>query len=219
MNRFFSVALSFVAVCVAFFVVVLFLVGCGRSDEKAYRSYKWSVPVEKSGAFFVKKLQGFAVANNTTDVYFAIQSAASLNQLKWTVPPSWKEDTASGVQFSNFLSEKTDLNITLVSFPGDVGGLRSNILRWIRQLNLESFPSEDEITTYISSLKASQTSSGFPFLFIDLRGFTKDLEQTTLVGIFRFSDDTLFVKISGFPDKISADEEDFRKFLSSFRLE
>lgn len=203
------------------FAVALLLVGCGRSDKNAYRSYKWVVPVEKSGGYLVERLRGLSAASTSSanDVYFAIQSGASLSQIRWTAPSSWREDVASGVQFSNFFSKKTELNITLVSFPGDVGGLRSNVLRWIRQLNLESVPSEEEITKYISNLKASQTSSGFPFLFIDLRSFTKDLEKTTLVGIFRFSDNTLFVKISGFPDKISLDEKDFRDFLSSFRLE
>ncbi len=58
---------------------------------------------------------------------------------KWTVPPGWTSVTPGQMVLAKFTAAgeaSTKVDITVSSFPGDVGGLLANVNRWRDQLGL-----------------------------------------------------------------------------------
>ena len=188
-------------------------------EGKALRSYQQRVPLKKSGMYLVEKFLKRVEKKEKSDIFSAIQIDFSLEKIKWDMPKSWQKKSSNGIQFALFSTPKTGLDVSLVGFPGEVGGLKANVLRWLRQMNLSQMPDDQKIEKYLADLNFTLTKTRLPFLLIDLRAFSKKKDNAIVVGVFRFSDDTLFVKIAGSSDKIALDYKNFKNFLLSFRSE
>ena len=82
-----------------------------------------------------------------TDSLISKQNNSNNSSLSWTAPNNWIEKKATDFRLASYdvnapNGEIIDLSITV--FPGDAGGIESNVNRWRRQINLNPL-SLDEI--------------------------------------------------------------------------
>jgi hypothetical protein len=85
---------------------------------------------------------------------------------------------------------------TVISFPGDAGGVEGNLARWLGQLGLEGTP--EQIAALTSSAETVQTTAGATLQVFDFGVVVSPTAATNmLAAILPMEDRTLFVKLQG----------------------
>lgn len=116
-------------------------------------------------------------------------------------PPQWREAAGAGLRLATFsIASREDAGqCTLVTLPGDGGGIQANVQRWLEQLRLPSF-SPGEMTDFLSRQAKIQTGSGLPVSVIDFTALNVPQERPgpgLMVVMITDAGQTLFVKMSG----------------------
>ena len=143
--------------------VYLSLISCNQNKIKTYKTPKEILPV--------------------------IQLVKPNSQLKWEVPDYWIEKPLQSFRKASYdipslSGSKSDFSI--VSFPGDVGGLLSNVNRWNNQLGLPSVSVAE-----LDQIKVKIDHNYLDILLFDLRSSS----EAIVVATFPFNNEFYFFKI------------------------
>ena len=134
-------------------------------------------------------------------------------KITWDIPGNWKE--IPGNSFSLSMYEIIDANdyseISITQFPGDAGGIESNVNRWRRQLSLAPH-SIDEI---ISNSKFNSNLIG-KFTIHEIINNDKP-ESAFLTMILPLDDSTIFVKLKTTKNGIESLKKIFLNFCLTFK--
>jgi hypothetical protein len=140
------------------------------------------------------------------------QAANAAGEVDFITPEGWEKLDASGIRKAN-LKVTTDTGsaeITILTFPGDVGGRLANINRWRGQVGLEAATAED-----LPAYTTDYDISGHRGLYVRLEGET----QSILGALLPFHGSTWFVKMLGDTQTVLANEASMKQFLDSIQLE
>ncbi len=132
--------------------------------------------------------------------------------ISFTLPAGWQDLGATGMRKANLFIPHAlgDIEVTALTFPGDVGGLAANINRWAGQVGLEAYPEAQ-----IDQIATEHRISNHKGRFVTLAG----VEQSILAGILPFHGSTWFFKMKGPSDATLAEKENFMAFLASIQIE
>jgi hypothetical protein len=136
---------------------------------------------------------------------------------KWTVPADWKGEPLSEMRLASFKvegqsGESADISVT--SFPGDVGGLESNINRWRGQVHQNALDPDS-----LAKTLERETVDGIPVVLVDLQTPEGAEKPDRIIGaILRTTDRTWFVKMTGPPALLQEQAGKFKQFVDSFRF-
>ena len=139
-------------------------------------------------------------------------AAQQAGAIGYTVPEGWEELPASGIRKANLkvTSETGSAEITVLTFPGDVGGRLANINRWRGQVGLDEATPED-----LPAYTEGTVISNHRGLYVRLEGEA----QTILGALLPFHDNTWFFKMLGDTPTVLANEAAMKQFLDSIELE
>jgi hypothetical protein len=131
----------------------------------------------------------------------------------WSVPAGWtKLDQQKPMRYATFVAGEgvTKVEVVLSTFPGDVGGLIPNINRWRGQVGLGPITQEQ-----LAANTTAFESPGFTGYTMRLKGEA----QHMLGAIIKDgkADRSWFVKITGVPAALDAQEAAFVEFAKSFK--
>ena len=118
-------------------LIVLLASGCSRPTVKVY-----DVPKEEASA------RSFAEQSSQTNV------PEDRGWIRWTKPEQWTELAPTAFRKGNYVFEDESggkVEITVSSFPGDVGGTLANVNRWRGQAGLSPI-SQGELAASLSDL-------------------------------------------------------------------
>jgi hypothetical protein len=140
------------------------------------------------------------------------QAAQEAGQVGYTVPEGWQELPASGIRKANFKvsDDNGSAEITILTFPGDVGGNLANINRWRGQVGLEEATPED-VSSYTEDYEIAEHRG----LYVRLEGDT----QSILGALLPFHGNTWFFKMLGDTPTVLVNEAAMKQFLDSIQLE
>lgn len=129
----------------------------------------------------------------------------------WTLPVTWREEAPGAMQLARFAVGEgaAPLEITVASFPGDVGGLLANVNRWRGQLGLDA---TDEAG--LAGIVRQITAAGGENTFVEMT----NNGQTILALIAKNKDETWFFKLMGDAAQTEAEKPNFMRFLESIRF-
>ena len=137
--------------------------------------------------------------------------------IRWQTPPDWQEQPGDGVRQGSFLITGTDgakADVSVITFPGDVGGDLANLNRWRGQIQLPPV-NEAELPNAFARL----TGPAGDFLVVDLLSETPVLEgghkARVLGAILKQPAQTWFFKLAGEADLVASQKEAFVGFLKS----
>jgi len=137
--------------------------------------------------------------------------------IRWQTPPDWQEQPGDGVRQGSFLITGTDgakADVSVITFPGDVGGDLANVNRWRAQIQLPPV-SEAELPGALVRLAGPAGE----FLLVDLLSETPVLEgghkARVLKAILKQPAQTWFFKLAGEADLVASQKEAFVGFLKS----
>jgi hypothetical protein len=130
----------------------------------------------------------------------------------YSLPEGWQDLGASGMRKANLLiaDASGDIEVTALTFPGDVGGLTANINRWAGQVDLPAYPEKE-----IETIAVARTISKHQGHYVRLIG----TEQSILAGILPFHGSTWFFKMKGPTEATIAQEKSMMDFLDSIEVE
>lgn len=130
---------------------------------------------------------------------------------KWQVPDSWQVLPSSAMRKGNFKvkdSAGNEAEITVLVFPGDVGGKLANINRWAGQIGLNPLPE-----SYLKSLETIEIDGKNAYL-VDL----KHSPNSIYAAILEMPDQSWFFKIMGPSPLVESHKESFLTFLKSVKF-
>jgi hypothetical protein len=116
--------------------------------------------------------------------------------LKWTVPEGWVEQPGQAMRMATFLVGPDRRECTIVSFPGDVGGIEANLRRWIGQL--EATVADEALAKFARAPETFQSEGGLGCLVYDFSSLLPaGSAQSMLAAIVPMDGQTVFVKLMG----------------------
>jgi hypothetical protein len=133
---------------------------------------------------------------------------------EWRVPEGWQETPPTQMLISRFEVNADDgqVEITVSSFPGDVGGTVANVNRWRGQIGLPP-QSEAEVKQALQSLDVA----GGRAMFVDMTN-RQETGSTRLIGvIWPQAGNTWFYKLSGDEPVAEREKGAFLAFVQSVR--
>lgn len=195
-------------------VAGLLLAGCDTAQPISYkipkedRTVAMPAPVDSA-----KQAPSAPSAQNGMRVLPGMQDAANAaGEIAYTVPDGWEELEPTGIRKANL--RVTDENgtgeITVLVFPGDVGGRLANINRWRGQIGLDEVTPED-----LPAFTEGYTISDHRGLYVRLEGGA----QSILGGLLPFHGFTWFFKFQGNSGTVLGNEEKMKAFLDSVQLQ
>lgn len=203
-----------------FFLLILATGGCEREQPTSYL-----IPKEDRGAptlTSTDSVKQAPAANTNTHADTnngpmrvlpgMAEAAAEAGSIRYSVPTGWEELPPSGIRKVNLVVEDEDgrAELTVLVFPGDVGGHLANINRWREQIDLP--PVDDEA---LSSFTQPYAISQHRGLYVRLEGGA----QSILGGLLPFHGFTWFFKFQGSSSTVLSNETQMKAFLDSVRLE
>ena len=153
---------------------------------------------------------------------------------QWELPATWREEAATQMLIAKFsvAHNAARAEITVSSFPGDVGGLLANVNRWRAQVGLQPLDST-QLSQAVKNLKV-------PFADVSLielenvnagvahhpahparTGCCSESQgtSTSLIGVVApHNGQTWFFKMLGDPKTVAREKDAFVKFVRSVKL-
>jgi hypothetical protein len=136
----------------------------------------------------------------------------------WEIPTGWQETAANQMLLAKFAVTNQDgeAEVTVSSFPGEVGGLLANVNRWRGQVGLAPLTQED-LDKSVSRLDVL----GGTATLVDVSGqaAARGGKETRLVGVvWPRSGQTWFYKLMGDPSAAGREKDAFVRFVQSVRF-
>lgn len=130
--------------------------------------------------------------------------------IRWSTPSSWRELPADGIRKGSFAVEGENggqAQVSITSFPGNVGGVLANVNRWRSEVVLPPIGQEE-----LSSKPV--TVDGFEGKLFDIAGAS----ARTVVAMIPRHGASWFFKLRGDSATVAAAKPAFLEFLKSVRF-
>ncbi len=139
------------------------------------------------------------------------------NPAEWKKPDGWNTQPLSEMRLASFKVDGASggsADISVTAFPGEAGGLSSNLNRWRGQLQLPSL-SDEELSSSIQRIDVENV----PTYLIDFRTADNNPKPSRILGaVLQTADRTWFVKMTGPPDLLETQRPKFLDFIRSFHF-
>jgi hypothetical protein len=143
--------------------------------------------------------------------------ARAARPLKYTTPPGWDEEAEPSpprVAAFHVREGGRRVEVTVMTFPGDVGGLRANVDRWRQELGLGPAGDED-LKKDVRQVEVDGSAA----FFADLTGPESAGRNRTLVVTVPRGEQTWFIKMKGPADLVEGQKAAFEAFVQSVHFE
>jgi len=129
--------------------------------------------------------------------------------ISWQAPASWSEGKSSSMRLGSYtLPDHPALDISITRFPGNVGGLLSNLNRWRGQIALAPI-SQAEVPEVLESHAVG------PLDFSIAHFANPDNQQAITVALLDLDNNTWFFKMMGPQDLVNQEDASFMLLIDS----
>jgi hypothetical protein len=157
---------------------------------------------------------------DTPEMREALNASVARPSLSWETPNGWQEKTGSGMRLVTFHPSDgaQSFECSIVSLSGQAGGLESNVIRWMNQINI-TVPPEDRLNSFLARQEVITAKGGFSITAIDLTEFSKEEQSPSMItAIAELQDMVIFVKITGSKAAVLQNRESFLSLCRSLSL-
>jgi len=159
---------------------------------------------------------------NHTELQKALDTSVARPSLTWKTPKGWIEGKGSSMRLVTFHSKgkSGSIECSIISLGGQAGGLQSNVIRWIKQINV-SVPPQNQLKDFLKRQSILKTEGGFSITVIDLTELTdpKQSQASSMIGsIAELADQTIFVKMTGSREAVVEHRDQFESLCKSLKI-
>lgn len=186
--------------------IIVVISSCDSSPQKRFYQEITSQPVMQPKIFqdpharLSMQIPQDMMQSNDPQIQKALADSIAVVSLKWSTPKGWNEQKGHGMRMATFTSQNGDsITCTIVSLSGMAGGLKGNVVRWLRQINLESIRGQ-QLQEFLSQQKTIVSDGGIAVKIIDftsLQESTNPLTPSMISAIATIADKTVFLKMTG----------------------
>jgi len=154
------------------------------------------------------------------NLQIALKASVAKPPLSWKMPKGWTEEKGSGMRLATLRSQgdSGSIECSIVSLGGQAGGIKSNVLRWMNQMNV-SISSDEKLKAFLSSQKVVETKGGFSVTVIDLTELSQESQAPSMIAaIAELSDMTIFIKMTGNKNAVTGHRDQFETFCRSLKI-
>jgi len=138
--------------------------------------------------------------------------------LSWEVPQGWSEEKGSGMRLVTFRDPNSSMECSIISLGGQAGGFRSNVTRWMNQINV-SIPAGDQLSAFLSRQQKLKSKGGFVVTIIDLSELSQGEHAPSMIAaITELENKTIFVKMTGSRGDVITNRVQFTSLCRSLAL-
>lgn len=195
--------------------VAVLLTACSKPAPTSYR-----IPKEerKPAEFAIPGSEGTSPVATQASAPSGMQvlpgmaeAAEAAGEISYTVPEGWTELAPEGIRKANLRvqDEKGSAEVTVLVFPGTVGGVAANINRWRQQIGLAPVAASDP-----AAVGTERPIAGHGARFVRIEGSP----QSILGAILPFHGETWFFKMQGDSATVLDEEAAMLQFLDSVRM-
>ncbi len=170
---------------------------------------------------FLRTHPSLLLAENMQQSQFqnAVENSVAQINLIWRKPNNWSEVPGTGMRLVTFYSNGPyPVECSIVSLGGMAGGVRSNITRWLGQINTNV--SENEVDQFIVQSEMIKTEGGFQARIFDMTKLQNDdAAQSMISAIVDVGDKTVFVKMTGVRASLQGNLDQFIELTRSLDVE
>jgi hypothetical protein len=144
--------------------------------------------------------------------------APSSDKPSWVVPTGWQAQPPSSMLLARFAIADKELGkaeMTISSFPGDVGGLLANVNRWGNQLGLGAVSEAD-----LAKVTSPMDLNGVKATIVELENkktSASGASMRMIVAVVPRNGQTWFFKLMGDAPLVVREKPVLIKFVESFR--
>lgn len=145
----------------------------------------------------------------------AANTPAGAAALRWAAPDHWTAKELAPLRRASYTVHAPgglEADFSIISLPGDAGGLHENVNRWRGQIGLA--PSDEAA---IDQGLRHMDSAGLHFDVVEFASEAPDA-QRVLGALLHHAGETWFFKMSGPDSVVAAERETFIKFIRSVRV-
>jgi len=157
---------------------------------------------------------------NDPHVQRMLDDSVAKVDLHWTLPENWKLEKAGGMRMAAFSSMEDDpISCTIVSLGGMAGGLKANVIRWMRQVNITDV-SDPKINQFLEEAPQLLSEGDLTIKMIDLlklQGGDEGDTKSLMAGIIEGQDKTIFIKMTGSIAAIKRNSDKFKSLCLSLK--
>ena len=140
--------------------------------------------------------------------------------LIWKSPKGWVESKGEGMRIVTFKTDDKDpIECSIVSLGGMAGGLEANLIRWMKQINLNDI-SQDKVTDFMEHYEDLTNNNNLEIKIFDFTKLQEDKEWTApsmIAGLVSVNDQTVFIKMTGTKSAVSKNLPSFKELLQSIQ--
>lgn len=191
-------------------LLLILLNGCQKEVIVYYEIPKEAPTPESTGL-----PQGHPPVSGESDIVAGVTASGAVSALIWEKPESWRAGGKLSMRLASYTIEgqdKSTLDVSISRFPGDVGGLFSNVNRWRGQLGLDHFTDPSELEPLVFAFK----TENFVFQWVGLENDVSPPKRME-VAILELNGFTWFIKIMGSRDIVMAEHEHFEAFVRTIQ--
>lgn len=140
--------------------------------------------------------------------------------LSWRTPNGWSEVVGGRMRLVTFRSKDSTkpIECTIVSLGGRAGGLKSNIVRWMNQVNI-AIPPDDQLQSFVDGLETIGAQGGFSLKVVDLTSLVDGGQLPSMISaVAQLSDMTVFVKMTGNKNALIENRDQFKTLCKSLKI-
>ena len=178
-------------------IIILLLSSCDKPEVTVY-----DIPKETSE--ITENLFDQPLANTPQS-----KPGTQALPIYWQIPDSWESKLATGFRKGSFLATNQHgvVDISVISFPGDAGGLVNNINRWLGEVGLSPIKNVKDNPR----IETRKLEDRYPLYTMVLEGSSK----STLGAILFLLEETWFFKGSGSTAAVNSQKENFQQMILS----
>ncbi len=193
-------------------IAALLLIGCKRQQIVYYEIAKEDNRIEQVAG----DISGNSELNMESRG-LPPETLGSTANPHWTLPEGWLPGKTSTMRRGSFTVMGPDnqgVDISVTTFPGDVGGEVMNINRWRRQIGLSPI-SIDSLNEHIVTKKINDMTFRIVDFSAELPKLDDKYLQRTIVATINHEGNSWFFKMTGDAPLVALQEETFMGFLTS----
>ena len=118
-------------------------------------------------------------------------------KLSWSFPLSWEKTTVNKIRKESYavpITPEINGDFSIISFPGEAGGILQNVNRWRGQLGLSNITEAD-----LLEVSKKITHNSLNILFFNMESSPKHNQtqfKQILVATFLFNQERYFIKLT-----------------------
>ena len=200
-------------------VLSVAFLGCKKAEVEYYEIPKETTPADTSMQMPADHPPVAQTPDNSSNSSMGnlpgFSAPKNQTELEWDVPAGWVMGAESSMRIASYALQgvpKSKFDVSVTRFPGDVGGMFSNVNRWRGQLGLERYSDPSQAES-----EATLVHSGTYELHLFKMENAANPPLATEVAILELNGFSWFFKMTGEKKLVDQESKHFLAFLESIQ--